>query len=97
MPIYEYEPTDCAKACEKCAHGLEVFARLSDPELTACPDCGNPVRRIISVASIAGGQAHLMQEKNFSKKGFTQYKKAGGGVYEKTAGDGPRYISDDGK
>ena len=97
MPIYEYEPQDPCRTCEKCANGLEVFARLSDPELVACPDCGNPVRRIISVPSIASGQSHLMQESNFSKKGFTQYKKAGGGVYEKTAGNGPRYISDDGK
>lgn len=97
MPIYEYEAVDPTKACARCACGVEVFAKLSDPELAACPDCGTPLRRIISVASIAGGQAHLMQESNFSKKGFTQYKKAGGGVYEKTAGDGPKYISDDGK
>jgi putative FmdB family regulatory protein len=97
MPIYEYEATDPANACDQCARGLEVLAKLSDPELTACPNCGHPVRRIISVASIAAGGAHLMQESHFSKRGFTQYKKAGGGVYEKTAGDGPAFISDDGK
>ena len=42
-----------------------------------------------------GGQAHLQKESHFSKRGFTQYKKAGGGVYEKTAGDGPQFISGD--
>ncbi len=97
MPIYEYEAVDAGSACENCAKVIEVFAKVSDPELLSCPQCGAALKRIISVASIAGGQAHLMQESHFSKRGFTQYKKAGGGVYEKTAGDGPRYISDDGK
>ena len=43
------------------------------------------------------GQAHVLKESHFAERGFTQYRKVGGGVYEKTAGKGPRYISDDGK
>ncbi len=95
MPIYEFTAADPSQGCAHCATRFEIFARLSDPELTHCPQCGAPVKRLISVASVIGGQAHLMKESHFSKRGFTQYKKAGGGVYEKTAGDGPQYISGD--
>ncbi|MCB1610603.1 MAG: zinc ribbon domain-containing protein [Xanthomonadales bacterium] len=95
MPIYEYTATDPAQSCEQCAHCFEILARISDPELAQCPNCGNPVKRVISVASVIGGNAHVLKESHFSKHGFTQYKKAGGGVYEKTAGDGPKYISGD--
>ncbi len=95
MPIYEYIARDSATACPHCAKCFEVLARISDAELSACPQCGEPVKRVISVASVIGGSAHVLNESHFSKRGFTQYKKAGGGVYEKTAGDGPRYISGD--
>lgn len=95
MPIYEYTAADQGHNCPHCASRFEIFARISDPELTYCPQCGAPVKRLISVASVIGGQAHLLKESHFSKRGFTQYKKAGGGVYEKTAGDGPQYISGD--
>lgn len=93
MPIYEYVAVDASAGCPHCAARFEVLARISDPELTQCPQCAAPVQRLISVASVIGGNAHVLKESHFSKHGFTQYKKAGGGVYEKTAGDGPRYIS----
>ena len=93
MPIYEFTAADPSQSCAHCATRFEIFARLSDPELTHCPQCGAPIKRLISVASVIGGQAHLQKESHFSKRRFTQYKKAGGGVYEKTAGDGPQFIS----
>ena len=34
-----------------------------------------------------------LSTKNLERLGFTQYKKAGGGKYEKTAGQGPDMIS----
>ncbi len=46
MPIYEYEPV--AKGCRRCSGVLEVIQRISDPPLTSCPECGQPVRRRIS-------------------------------------------------
>lgn len=95
MPIYEYTATQPSTSCPHCVGCFEDFARISDPELTQCPQCGAAIKRVISVASVIGGSAHVLQESHFSKRGFTQYKKAGGGVYEKTAGDGPRFISGD--
>jgi putative FmdB family regulatory protein len=93
MPIYEYAALNPEQGCPYCANGFEVLARLSDPELTQCPQCGGPVRRILSAPAVAAGSSHLLKESYFSQRGFTQYKKIGGGVYEKTAGEGPRYIS----
>jgi putative FmdB family regulatory protein len=97
MPIYEYKCSDAANSCDHCVDGFDVLAKVSDAELTQCPICGLPVRRVISAVAVVGGNAHLLKENHFANRGFTQYKKVGGGVYEKTAGDGPRYISDDGK
>ncbi len=42
MPIYEYR-------CQSCSHELEVMQKLSDPELTDCPACGQPqLKKLIS-------------------------------------------------
>ncbi|HVJ61785.1 MAG TPA: zinc ribbon domain-containing protein [Tahibacter sp.] len=93
MPIYEYiaEATGCAH----CASGFDTLQKLADAQLTQCPQCGQPVKRKLSAPSVAIGGAHLTTENHASKHGFTQYRRAGGGVYEKTAGKGPKYISGD--
>ena len=41
MPIYEYE-------CTECAHRTEVLQRMADAPLSACPECGGAVKRLIS-------------------------------------------------
>jgi putative FmdB family regulatory protein len=41
MPLYEYE-------CTSCGERTEVIQRLSDPPLEECPECGQPVRKLIS-------------------------------------------------
>ena len=42
MPIYEYQ-------CNACNHELEVMQKLSDPELSDCPACGQPeLKKLIS-------------------------------------------------
>lgn len=93
MPIYEYqavEETDCAH----CRHGFDVLRKLSDPPLSACPECGAPVRRKISAPNLNTAGASL-SESNIEKHGFTQYRKVEKGVYEKTTGKGPDFISKD--
>ena len=93
MPIYEYAAVD--KGCAHCEAHFDVRQKLSDAELTVCPQCGAPVKRVLSAPNVAIGNAHVLKEGNVAKKGFTQYRRAGKGVYEKTAGDGPKYISGD--
>jgi putative FmdB family regulatory protein len=92
MPIYEYAAVE--KGCAHCEAHFDVMQKLRDDALTQCPECGAGVVRVISAPSVAVGGAHLLKESHASKHGFTQYRRAGGGVYEKTAGKGPKYISD---
>lgn len=93
MPIYEYAPT--RGGCPTCREHIEVLQKLSDPPLAACPDCGAPLERVLSPASVVQGQAHVLREDNVARRGFTQYRRVGKGKYEKTAGKGPATISDD--
>ena len=95
MPIYEYIALEACAATPACSGQLEIFARMSDTDLTHCPSCGVPIQRVLSASAMAVSSAHLLKEKNVAKGGFTQYRKAGGGLYEKTAGKGPRFISGD--
>lgn len=61
MPHYDYQ-------CEACGHVFEVFQSMTDPVLTACPECQGPVKRLI------GAGAGLI----FKGSGFyiTDYKKS---------------------
>jgi putative FmdB family regulatory protein len=97
MPVYEYEALDSSKTCPHCIGTFEIIAKMSEPDASHCPHCGAAIARVISATRSISGQAHLLKEKHFAERGFTQYKRAGGGVYEKTAGDGPKFIADDGK
>jgi putative FmdB family regulatory protein len=93
MPIYEYMPKDAG--CETCRGGIERLQKLSDPPLTACPDCGAPLERVLNAPQVVAGESHRLREGHLAKHGFTQYRKVGKGKYEKTAGKGPPTISDD--
>jgi len=93
MPIYEYQPCG-GSSCEFCAGGFELLRKISDPALSQCPECKAPITRKISAPNL-GGNGPSLDAANIEKHGFTQYRKSGKGVYEKTAGKGPNVISDD--
>lgn len=93
MPIYQYIADE--PGCSVCAEGFERLQRLSDDALIHCPQCGSAVHRVIGAPAVVTGGAHLMRESHIEKHGFTQYRRAGKGVYEKTAGKGPAFISGD--
>lgn len=44
MPTYEYE-------CKTCGHVFEAFQSMSEAPLSACPECGKSVRRLINGGS----------------------------------------------
>jgi len=92
MPIYEYQATgqDC---CNYCAVVFEIMQKLPDEPLKFCPECHNPVQRKISRPNLAN-QAPSLQPDKLEKHGFTQFRKVEKGVYEKTAGKGPDFITD---
>jgi len=41
MPVYEYE-------CPACEKVFEVQQKISDDPLRECPECGGPVKKLIS-------------------------------------------------
>lgn len=84
MPRYDYAPV--SGDCDQCKGRFEVVQRLAEPKLTACPRCGKAVARLISAAAIGGKYA--ITPGKIKDLGLTQYKKAGDGVYERTAGSG---------
>jgi len=94
MPIYEYANTT-EPGCEKCRQHFTRLEKLAAPPLRRCPSCGTAVRRVISAPNVVSGKSHQLRESNIEKAGFTQYRKIGKGVYEKTAGKGPGIIKGD--
>ena len=89
MPIYEYAPA--SGHCEQCKGLFTVMQRLADDKLTQCPTCGQPCERQISAVALGG--KYSVTTSAIEKSGLTQYKKAGNGVYERTAGkEGPEHI-----
>jgi len=93
MPFYEYRPST-SEHCAFCKAGFDKLQKVHDEPLTTCPQCGVPVRRIISAPNLTKAGPSLEPD-NLDRHGFTQYKKLDKGVYEKTAGKGPDIISDD--
>lgn len=93
MPIYEYRPAG-QQHCTFCVDGFELLRKIKDPPLERCPECGAPIERRLSAPNLARS-APSLSESNIEKHGFTQYRKVDKGVYEKTAGKGPEFISDD--
>jgi hypothetical protein len=91
VPLYVYQVVT-----EDGSEGdvFEVLQGMSEPPLTAHPEDGRPVRRILSAPNalrkVAPGKA---SNSRLEKLGFTKYERAGGGKYEKTAGSGPDLIS----
>jgi len=84
MPIYEYEPTE--HECQMCPGRFEALQSPEDDALEFCPSCGLPCRRVISRAQFKLSNA--VSADDAAKKGFTTYKKAESGVWEKIAGEG---------
>lgn len=94
MPFYTYQcaTKDC---CDYCHDGFEILQRMNAEPLSMCPECSNKVIKVISAPNVVAGKAHLTTDKAAQKGGFTKYKRAGKGVYEKVTGKGPKYISGD--
>ena len=81
MPLYVYEAKDQKESCAKCRDGFEVTQSLKEYKLTACPDCGAPIYRVIQ----APGLTHSKTDLHYRAKraGFKCLKKVQKGEYEK--------------
>jgi len=93
MPIYEYEHD--GDRGDNCRERFEAIQSMNDPPLERCPECGCPCHRVISSFATIRNEQAMLRPKNLERLGFTQFKRAGDGYYEKTCGDGPQLIKGD--
>ena len=93
MPIYEYQAVE--GGCEYCGRPFEAMQKMSDPPVTACPECDAPVRRVVSAVSFkTSSETQTLSRDNIAKHGFARYERSGKGTYERTAGAaGPDRLS----
>ncbi|HXG49718.1 MAG TPA: zinc ribbon domain-containing protein [Methylomirabilota bacterium] len=80
MPLYEYEL--CEGNCVACGGRFTLRRPVSAPELTQCPACKKPVRKVISLFNTP----NLLKPTSISdakKAGFTVLKRVGKGEYER--------------
>ncbi len=88
MPVYEYEPVD--RDCFMCPNRVAAIQSVHDEALQFCPDCGLEVKRVISRASFK-----VSKQRDPGKHGFTVWKRAEKGVWEKSTGEGVDYMVGD--
>jgi putative FmdB family regulatory protein len=81
MPVYDYEAIDPEKGCPKCAQSFETVQSIHDERLKACPECGAPIRRVISAPAIGRSKSKL--DDRAKAAGFKKLKRIGKGEYEK--------------
>jgi len=52
MPTYAYRAVDRKKSCDHCGPGFETIQRMTEPALTSCPRCKNPISRILFAPAV---------------------------------------------
>jgi putative FmdB family regulatory protein len=80
MPIYEYEL--CEGDCKICGGKFTLRRPLSVPELTKCPCCKKPVRKLISTFH-SPVKLKPLSVSDAKGAGFTVLKRVGKGEYER--------------
>ena len=80
MPLYEYEL--CDGECAVCGGKFTLRRPLSAPELTKCPLCKKPVRKLISTFN-SPAITKPLSVADAKKAGFTVLKRLGKGEYER--------------
>ena len=91
MPVYEYEHTE-----HPCSIGriFEVSQSLKESPLSKCPQCGQPIKKLISLVGLS------MPKSNSELRdlGFTKLVKRDDGIYENvTARNGDSRYMEQGK
>jgi len=80
MPFYEYE--HCEAGSPLCEVRFTLRRRLNAPELTHCPLCRKPVRKVLSAFSTPS-KLKPFSVSQAKGAGFTVLKKTGRGEYER--------------
>ncbi|MBI2441809.1 MAG: zinc ribbon domain-containing protein [Lentisphaerae bacterium] len=81
MPIREYQAVDPHQGCATCRKPFERLEQVAGSALAKCPDCGAPLRRLISAAAVGASQSSF--DRRAQQSGFHKLKRQGKGEYEK--------------
>lgn len=81
MPVYEYEHQD-----EGCALGkrFELSQSIYSAPFKICPQCGQAVRKLVSLASISTPKTNS----DLKNLGFTKLVRRDNGIYENVTATG---------
>ena len=84
MPTYEYQAKDPERGCDVCRNGFETQQSMRDEPLKKCPECGEPVERLISRCAVnTRSEKSMLSDRNLKEKGFTKLVKEDTGRYRK--------------
>jgi len=83
MPIYEYEHDHEIEDCHL-GKSFEMRQSLYAAKFTKCPECGQAVRRLISLVGISTPKTNA----DLKNLGFTKLVKRDNGVYENVTATG---------
>jgi putative FmdB family regulatory protein len=80
MPLYEYEL--CDGKCAACGGRFTLRRPVTVPDLTACPACKKPVRKVFS-GFFTPTITKPVSVVDAKKAGFSVWKKVSKGEYER--------------
>ena len=76
MPLYEYE-------CQSCGRRTETLQRMDDAPLVTCPDCGGPLKKLISTSGFQ------LKGSGWHATDYARQKSGGAAKAEGAAADAP--------
>jgi putative FmdB family regulatory protein len=82
MPLYEYEVCDGQNGCKICGGTFTLRRPITAPQVTQCPLCKRPVRKLISQFS-SPTKLKPLSVSDAKNAGFTVLKRVSKGEYEK--------------
>jgi len=84
MPVYVYRAKNPNKSCKNCKESFEVFQKISEPAVEICPECENPVVRLLNAVTTGRDTStqKLLSDENLKKHGFKKLVNTGGGKFD---------------
>jgi putative FmdB family regulatory protein len=73
MPTYQY-------VCRDCEHRFEAVQSIHDANLTECPECGGPIRRVLSPVGVTFKGSGFYRTDSREGKKSAASKTAGAGA-----------------
>ena len=93
MPIYEYKSMNANISCKKCFNTFEIIQKVTDRPLASCPECGGPVKKVISrcravVVEVPEEHSRVMRKiEDYEKQGMWSHAAELADKHSEKAGD----------